>query len=396
MHGAGEAGGYRTEAISSRTLVSPASLGVILLGAAAAAAHSATAQSAAPRIPLAPGLTVVSALHTAEGDRENVVTVTALDDRGATYGWHFREPTGKTGGAAPTEGELRRFVRTTDLAHAPRLDAVFEGRASASGTVEGSTSTSPGFTAFSVSSDVYGRLRRGDTTRYTITALDGAGGLASGLGRFGAMFVTRVTMRGTLAPISTEPESIPVLLDGSRVSLPALHLQGRFHYQDRSYDLQLWVLADSSHPLILRTAADGEVLQTIRIDRPGGARVVESELSHACRAELPGIYFAFGSAALEPESRPTLEEVARLFAAHPDWRAAIEGHTDSIGSAAANRKLSAARAAAVRAALVDRYHVASSRLTAVGRGSSRPRESNSTIEGRAANRRVELVRPCAK
>lgn len=373
-----------------------ASVAIAVGGALASGSARGATQEAPPRVPLVKGLTVVSALHTAKGDRENAVTVVAADERGATYSWHFSQPGELASRNMPAEGEFRRFVRAADLARAPRLDAVFEGRASGPDFADGRPSESPGFTAYSVSSAVYSRLREGDTTRYTITEVDGPGGLGGGLGRFGAVFTTKVTVRGTLAAVSTKPERLSVLLDSRRVALPALHLQGRFRYQDRSYDLQLWVLADSSHPLILKSIADGEVLQTIRIDRPGGTRAVEKELAKSCRGELSGIYFAFASAELEPASRPAVAEVARLLAAHRDWELSIEGHTDNIGADVANQKLSEQRAAAVRAALVRQFHVDASRLNAVGYGASRPRESNTTIEGRARNRRVELVRPCAK
>jgi hypothetical protein len=367
-----------------------------IVGAIVAGSVHGAAQATAPRVPLVKGLTIVSALHTAKGDRENAVHVVAADERGATYSWHFRQPKTMASSEMPVEGEFRRFVRASDLARAPRLDAVFEGRANGPGSGDGKPSESPGFTAYSVSSAVLSQLLKGDTARYTITAVDGPGGLGSALGGYGAMFVTKITVRGTLAAVSTKPEPLSVLLDSRRVALPALHLQGRFRYQDESHDLQLWVLADSAHPLILKSISGGEVLQTIRIDRPGGARAVERELAKSCRAELPGIYFAFASAELEPASKPALAEVARLLGAHRDGKLSIEGHTDSIGASAANQQLSEQRAAAVRAALVEEFHVGASRLTSVGYGASRPRESNTTIEGRARNRRVELVRPCAK
>ncbi|HEX6089114.1 MAG TPA: OmpA family protein, partial [Gemmatimonadales bacterium] len=70
-------------------------------------------------------------------------------------------------------------------------------------------------------------------------------------------------------------------------------------------------------------------------------------------------------------------------------------HTDSIGSATANKALSERRVAAVRARLVERHGVNAARLKVAGLGAARPREPNATIEGRARNRRVELVRDCA-
>jgi outer membrane protein OmpA-like peptidoglycan-associated protein len=70
----------------------------------------------------------------------------------------------------------------------------------------------------------------------------------------------------------------------------------------------------------------------------------------------------------------------------------VEGHTDSVGGVAANRDLSIRRATAVRQALVYRHFVEPHRLTPVGIGALRPKDTNRTPEGRARNRRVELVR----
>ena len=81
---------------------------------------------------------------------------------------------------------------------------------------------------------------------------------------------------------------------------------------------------------------------------------------------------------------------------HPDWTLTIEGHTDSIGGAEYNKDLSDRRAAAVKAELTAKYGVPAARLATKGYGLSRPVDKNSTIEGRARNRRVELTRVCGK
>ncbi|HSM51847.1 MAG TPA: OmpA family protein, partial [Thermoanaerobaculia bacterium] len=109
------------------------------------------------------------------------------------------------------------------------------------------------------------------------------------------------------------------------------------------------------------------------------------------RARLYGIEFDLDSAAIRPESGAVLDDVARALAAHPEWRLAIEGHTDATGTAAHNQELSAARAAAVRDALAARG-VSAERLRTLGFGSSRPVSDNATALGRARNRRVEIVR----
>ena len=77
---------------------------------------------------------------------------------------------------------------------------------------------------------------------------------------------------------------------------------------------------------------------------------------------------------------------------NPDWTLAVEGHTDNVASDAYNLELSGRRAAAVQAALGTRFGIGGARLTTSGMGESRPQDRNDTLEGRARNRRVELVR----
>jgi outer membrane protein OmpA-like peptidoglycan-associated protein len=110
------------------------------------------------------------------------------------------------------------------------------------------------------------------------------------------------------------------------------------------------------------------------------------------RVAVYGIYFDFASATLKPASTPVLEEIAEALKANPDWSLTIEGHTDSVGGAGYNLDLSTRRSAAVEDALVTRYHIAAQRLSTAGYGFTRPKASNDTPEGRALNRRVELVR----
>ena len=108
--------------------------------------------------------------------------------------------------------------------------------------------------------------------------------------------------------------------------------------------------------------------------------------------DVYGIYFDFASDSLRAESEPVLREIATALNAHPDWKLTITGHTDSIGGAASNLELSRKRSARVRRALVEQFHVADARLTTSGYGAGQPKDVNSTVEGRARNRRVELVR----
>ncbi len=87
-----------------------------------------------------------------------------------------------------------------------------------------------------------------------------------------------------------------------------------------------------------------------------------------------------------------MKAIADLMTQNPGWQLSVEGHTDNIGTEAYNLDLSKRRAAAVKQALVERYHITANRLATVGFGASRPKEGNDTLAGRARNRRVELVR----
>jgi outer membrane protein OmpA-like peptidoglycan-associated protein len=87
-----------------------------------------------------------------------------------------------------------------------------------------------------------------------------------------------------------------------------------------------------------------------------------------------------------------LEEIAGILQKNSDWKLSITGHTDNIGGDASNLELSRKRAAAVKTALVERYHIAAARLASGGMGASQPQAKNDTPEGRARNRRVELTR----
>lgn len=105
---------------------------------------------------------------------------------------------------------------------------------------------------------------------------------------------------------------------------------------------------------------------------------------------LSGDAFASGQSQLKPEARANLQRVVEFVGRFPDKAVLIEGHTDSQGSANLNQVLSQKRAEAVRDALLQ-DGVAASRLTAVGLGKDRPIADNATSEGRARNRRVEIV-----
>ena len=105
---------------------------------------------------------------------------------------------------------------------------------------------------------------------------------------------------------------------------------------------------------------------------------------------LPRVTFANKSATLTAEGRKVVAEVAGILKANPDAEVSIEGHTDSVGSAASNLKLSRDRARTVRSTLIA-AGIAAGRLTSSGFGSTRPKVPDTSAANRAINRRVEFI-----
>lgn len=102
------------------------------------------------------------------------------------------------------------------------------------------------------------------------------------------------------------------------------------------------------------------------------------------------VVFASGQSTLLPAARSALDNVAEALKATPERAITVEGHTDSQGSAQSNQQLSQSRSEAVRTYLVSRG-IPSAGIKAAGYGQDRPVADNKTAEGRATNRRVEIV-----
>jgi OOP family OmpA-OmpF porin len=122
-----------------------------------------------------------------------------------------------------------------------------------------------------------------------------------------------------------------------------------------------------------------------------GCQVVVEEAIPRAPLVLRGVSFETGRSALTTESYAVLDEIAASLVERPDVQIEITGHTDNTGSRNTNVRLSRERAQAVRAYLAQRG-VSPSRMVAVGAGPDQPIATNTTPEGRAQNRRVELRR----
>ena len=213
---------------------------------------------------------------------------------------------------------------------------------------------------------------------------------------------TGTAYSGTMTRV--EPGIVPfaVLVNDHRVTVPSIHIHGVLSHDGEKYPSDMQVLADPTFPLVLShivppgaNGGRGGGGRVISITYPDtdAAKQLEKDLEAKHPVEVYDIYFAYNSAAIKPQSDSALRELGAIMKRHPDWKLRVTGHTDSIGgSGAGNRILSAHRAEAVKEALTSRYGIPAARLTTGGAGDSAPLETNSTFEGRARNRRVELVR----
>lgn len=130
--------------------------------------------------------------------------------------------------------------------------------------------------------------------------------------------------------------------------------------------------------------------EAMKQDVVGSAEALQGGLTTSGHVEVPGILFDTAKADLKPESEAAIGEVVTLLQANAALRIWVVGHTDNVGSAEANVTLSNARAASVVKALLQKG-IDARRLAPHGVGPYAPVASNATEEGRAKNRRVELV-----
>ena len=359
-----------------------ATLGVIV------ATQAIAAQPAPPRVPIRAGVTIVAAV-VGDGERkdyEQLISIGSATDDAITLE-AFAEYEERSGRRRRVR--VARRVSRADIAGAATHVLGF---------YTGDAVSLPGTTALGPSLEVARSLRTTGRATYSVKH-----------------YADREASTGTIALAEKEPVPFPVLLNGRRVMLPALHAAGQLKHPLFVRPWEIYILDHPVQPILLKVAygaPDATIpvvpewtRQVVRIDflqqtvgNPGGGWGGDTEVENAlvkdCRVEVPGVYFEFNSATLDPQSEPALRWLAAMLGRRADWRISIEGHTDSVGAEQYNIDLSARRAAAVREALVGTHGIASARITTAGFGESRPREPNATPEGRARNRRVELVRPC--
>jgi outer membrane protein OmpA-like peptidoglycan-associated protein len=191
---------------------------------------------------------------------------------------------------------------------------------------------------------------------------------------------------------------VPLIIDDQLVQIPVVHASGTFTGVGRSGTGDFYFLDNKNNPMMIQSTIQFSFEKNPRTERivrvAAGASMrsaMEQSLSTLRRYDLYGIRFDFDKARMRPESAALIKDIALTLTHNPTWTLQINGHTDSIGDQAYNQKLSSARAKAVADALIKRS-IAARRLQTAGLGSAQPKGDNSTLQGRALNRRVELVR----
>jgi len=343
----------------------------------------------AQQVPICPGLTIVTAIDRPEGDYESIKTVVEAGDREIKLAYSAQVPTEH---GSLRNWNIKRTMLREDLGTATLYFHYFNSR----GPV-----TIPGSTAIGVSTAVLRSLKRTGAAELGIVAA-GNSGYPADRGVAGSVYDYEETWKLRRVGAATVP--VRVTVNDTVVELPAIQAQGSY-LGDKADFL---FLDDEENPLALQYrfasgggSEDGQ-LRVVKISYrcTGPTASVSAEriarleraLRDQRRAVVYDLYFDFNRDVIREESEPTLREIAEVLRRNPDWNLSIEGHTDDVASDRYNLELSARRAAAVKTALGARFGIAGSRLSTAGFGEARPQDRNDTVEGRARNRRVELVR----
>jgi OOP family OmpA-OmpF porin len=150
--------------------------------------------------------------------------------------------------------------------------------------------------------------------------------------------------------------------------------------------IEVWTEFTGKHGLIVVEKA------LMTQDIIANADIFANDLKSAGHSAVYGIYFDTGKSEIKPESEKAIAEIAKLLKNDDRLNVYVVGHTDTVGTIDSNLKLSVDRAEAVVQALIRDHNIAASRLKSFGNGPFAPVTTNDTEEGRAKNRRVELVK----
>ncbi len=349
-------------------------------------------------IPLCPGLTIVTAITQTEGDYESIKTIESAGDGGVRLKYSNERAVQDVPGGPPKLRRLSvsRVIGADDAGSAHLYLQQYQA---------GAPVSVPGTTAIGTSSAVLTALKTKGEAKLGIFDLP-ASPLSADPDNHPSIFDYQTVT--TIRRVGDKPVMLPLTVNGEKVELPAIHATGDFAGEKAEF----FFLDDEANPLALRfrlgigskqsaddePPTDRDTLRVVKIayeckaPPPGEGRLERALSKVGQRVDVYDIYFSFNSDKIRAESERTLKELADLLQRHGDWKLAIDGHTDGIGGDEKNSDLSKRRSASVRAALITRYKIDQNRLATSGYGETLPKDTNDTPEGRARNRRVELMR----
>jgi outer membrane protein OmpA-like peptidoglycan-associated protein len=198
--------------------------------------------------------------------------------------------------------------------------------------------------------------------------------------------------------LTEKSTTLQLLIENQLTPTKAIRVQGTFGEAPKQATADFYILDNRNNAMVLQSWIQFSWEQRPRQERitmiTAGSSMqsaMQQSLATLRRYDMHGILFETGSAKLRTDAQSLISDVAVTLKSNPSWRLLINGHTDSIGGESANMKLSTDRAAAVRNELI-RNGIAADRLEFAGVGEAKPIADNATLEGRARNRRVELVR----
>ncbi|WP_320052389.1 OmpA family protein [uncultured Acetobacteroides sp.] len=180
-------------------------------------------------------------------------------------------------------------------------------------------------------------------------------------------------------------------------ALKSIHatIVGKVVESGNSYSFICAKIANGTNETWIKVEASAPEYQLTIVEKEAMVQVIRAtDILAALNADgyiALDILFDNGKSTIKPESQPIIAELERLLSENPALKVSIEGHTDNVGDAAKNKQLSEQRANAVASALTGKG-IGKQRLSTAGWGAEKPVADNRTAEGRAKNRRVEIVK----
>lgn len=191
---------------------------------------------------------------------------------------------------------------------------------------------------------------------------------------------------------------IPLIIENQLQDVSVIQATGTFGTGKKTGAGEFYFADVKDNPMLIQSTIKFSWEKEPRVERivrvTAGASMksaMEQSLATVRKYDLYGIHFDFDKATLRPSAKALIKDIALTLKNNPNWTLQINGHTDSIGKPDYNLKLSAQRAASVAKAIVNEG-IEADRLMTGGFGATKPKGDNATLQGRALNRRVELLR----